>query len=632
MQFRDTTHYSAACKVAYVLLAGRKLSNYSQILGRKVITVDNNEKQVDFHAWKVKQGEWDVPEIECIRTVVNIIPNDHDYVANGELVPATEPSFSQATPTLIPTDRGSGESELSCSETLSQILQKNWGFSSLKDEQEKGIQAVLEKKDCFVTLPTGGGKSLIYQLAAHKSNGLTVVITSLKSLMCDQVLQCTKHGLIAAGLHGELQDSEKQGLYYSLKQTSCPIKVLLVTAEMISDNKVLQDILITLYSRKKLSLLVIDECHCVSKWGHQFRDSYLGLGRLRILFPSVPMLLLTATATKSTRDDVIKILKLDKPVVISAPMNRKNITYIVKEKTSNTADEIFALTQGVECSLVFCNTRKECEELSPKLQAKGLKCKFYHGGLSDNLRRQTQTEWINGSLQCLVCTNAFGMGINKENVRVVVHFSIPASLEDFSQESGRVGRDGLPATSVLYYSHQNQIFHVNNIYDKMKVDPGLCENQINCCNRMVYYAIQKGECRRAVILRYFDESADCNGMCDVCQKPSSTRERDITEFAKKAIQCVQRLTGSNGKFTLLYFAKVLTGKKVKHNHDQLPEYGCAKVSTTEGVYMLQTLAVCNILREIPPEKSTKIRNALYLTLGPSFFDVLSGSTTVSCKL
>ena len=198
---------------------------------------------------------------------------------------------------------------------------------------------MLERKDCFVSLPTGGGKSLIYQLPAYRSNGITVVITPLKSLMNDQIKQCADHGLLAVELHGEMQDSEKQGLFFSLKQTSCLIKVLLVTAEMISENKVLLEILNTLYSRKKLSLFVVDECHCVSKLRHQFRDSYLGLGKLKLLFPSVPMLLLTATATKSTSEDVMGILKLNNPVVIAAPMNRENITYSVKEKTSQKYSE-----------------------------------------------------------------------------------------------------------------------------------------------------------------------------------------------------------------------------------------------------------------------------------------------------
>ena len=421
---------------------------------------------------------------------------------------------------------------------------------------------MLERKDCFVSLPTGGGKSLIYQLPAYRSNGIIVVITPLKSLMKDQIKQCADHGLLAVEPHGEMQYSEKQGLYFSLKQTSCLIKVLLVTAEMISENKVLLEILNTLYSRKKLSLFVVDECHCVSKWGRQFRDSYLGLGKLKLLFPSVPMLLLTATATKSTREDVMGILKLNNPVVIAAPMNRENITYYVKEKTSQTVEEISRMTVPVECSLVFCITRNECEELSPKLQAKGLQCKFYHGGMDDNLRREIQSKWIDGSLQCLVCTNAFGMGINKPNVCLVIHFSIPASLEDMCRETGRAGRDGLPASSVLYYSHQNQVFHVRNMYERMRLEPSLCENQIQCYNHMMYYAIQKGECHRTVMLRYFGEAAPCHEMCDICQNPhsGSFKEQDITKIANKAVLCVQRVTGVSGqsKFTHYGIAPVET--------------------------------------------------------------------------
>ena len=206
-------------------------------------------------------------------------------------------------------------------------------------------------------------------------------------------------------------------------------------------------------------------------WGHEFRDSYLNLSELRRNFSNVPLLMLTATASKVTRDDIISILGATNTKLILSPMDRENIFYEVRKKKADSVDELAALIKDEGSSLVFCSTRKECEELSPKVEARGIKSKCYHGGMEDGIRKRRQTLWMNNDLQCLVCTCAFGMGIDKRHVRLVVHYVIPQSMEDFYQESGRAGRDGQTSQSVIFFFPHNHVFHVRNIFGKMNVNP-----------------------------------------------------------------------------------------------------------------------------------------------------------------
>ncbi|CAH3191989.1 unnamed protein product, partial [Porites evermanni] len=427
-------------------------------------------------------------------------------------------------------------------EQLEVILEKEWGYTELRTEQREAITYLLQGRDCFVTLPTGGGKSLIYMLPAHKFHGMTIVVSPLKSLIDDQL-----------------------------------------------KDKTFFNILTTLYSRNKLSLFVVDEAHCVSLWGHEFRDSYVKLSELRKSFPNVSLLMLTATASKVTRDDIISMLGARNTQLVLSPMDRENIFYEVRQKNANSVDDLAALVKAEGSSLVFCSTRKECEDLSPKLEAKGIKSKCYHGGMEDGIRKHRQTLWMKNDLQCLVCTCAFGMGIDKKDVRLVVHYDIPQSMEDFYQESGRAGRDRQPSKSVRLASFQ----------------------------KVMYYCFQRGDCRRKVMLEYFKEQCDCQSKCDVCSSEKRYLTKNVGEFARNAITCVQRVSDCPGraKYPLTYFARILTGKKVKEEHQRLQEYGCLKTTTDEGEYLLRVLVASDVLREIPPEETARNKNAVYLTLG-----------------
>ena len=633
--FRDISLFNAALKVAFVLLAGEKLTNFSSERYQNITVSSSNTTKV-YQAWKVKSPSGrDLPEIECLRSTVEPVE---------EVTSSSLNNVSTYTTSVLPDLEGLHLSNTLTSqhdtcdidsiiELLEVILEKEWGYTELRTEQREAITYLLQGRDCFVTLPTGGGKSLIYMLPAHKFHGMTIVVSPLKSLIDDQLKVCMTHNIGASALHGDLSESERQGIYMCLKQQVCPFKILYVLPEIIEKDKTFFNILTTLYSRNKLSLFVVDEAHCVSLWGHEFRDSYVKLSELRKSFPNVSLLMLTATASKVTRDDIISMLGARNTQLVLSPMDRENIFYEVRQKNANSVDDLVALVKAEGSSLVFCSTRKECEDLSPKLEAKGIKSKCYHGGMEDGIRKHRQTLWMKNELQCLVCTCAFGMGIDKKDVRLVVHYDIPQSMEDFYQESGRAGRDRQPSKSVVYFVPHNQVFHVRNIFGKMNVNRAYATQRLASFQKVMYYCFQRGDCRRKVMLEYFNEQCDCQSKCDVCSSEKRYLTKNVGEFARNAITCVQRVSDCPGraKYPLTYFARILTGKKVKEEHQRLQEYGCLKTTTDEGEYLLRVLVASDVLREIPPEETARNKNAVYLTLGTKFADCLNGSCILTYR-
>ena len=634
--FRDISSFNAALKIAFVLLAGEKLTSYSSEHYQNITVSSSNTTKV-FQAWKVKSSSGhDLPEIECLRSTVEhveeVVTSSSNNVSTSRVTISADLDRLQVSSHTPTSQQDPGDID-SIVKQLEVILEKEWGYTELRTEQKEAITHVLKGEDCFVTLPTGGGKSLIYILPAYKFHGVTIVVSPLKSLVEDQLRACTTHNIGASALHGDLSDSERQGIYMCLKQPVCPFKILYVLPEIIEKDRTFFNILIALHSRNKLNLFVVDEAHCVSMWGHEFRDSYLKLSELRKNFPNVPLLMLTATASKNTRDDVISILGARNPKLILSPMDRVNIFYEVRQKNATCVDDLAALIKDEGSSLVFCSTRKECEDLSPKLEARGIKSKCYHGGMEDGIRKHRQTLWMNNDLQCLVCTCAFGMGIDKKDVRLVVHFVIPQAMEDFYQESGRAGRDGKSSKSVVYFVPHNQIFHVRNIFEKMKVNRAYASQRLASFQKVMYYCFQRGDCRRKLMLEYFDQQCVCQSNCDVCTSGKRYVTKEVGEFARNAITCVQRVSDCPGrvKYPLTYFARILTGKKVKEEHQCLNEYGCLKTTTDEGEYLLRVLVASDVLREIPPEETARNKNAVYLTLGTRFADCLNGSCVLSYK-
>jgi ATP-dependent DNA helicase Q5 len=349
-------------------------------------------------------------------------------------------------------------------EDLTSLLCKYFGYKDFKsDLQREAVKCVVEgKRDVFVSMPTGAGKSLCYQLPAAISKGVTLVLSPLIALIEDQITQLSKRRIPAAALNSKTSSSERQKILFNLKSKGdTNLKLLYITPEMAATTHFRQT-LSRLHSQGKISHIAIDEAHCVSEWGHDFRPDYQKLGELRDTLPGVPMVALTATATPHVQDDVVTSLRMKGPVAIFKSSSfRPNLFYDVsfkdtlKDPHKDLCDYITtAMTSGKTqgCGIIYCRTREGCQELAGRLTSKGILAKAYHAGLKADNRTMIQQEWTKGDVPIIVATISFGMGVDKANVRFVVHWTVPKGIESYYQESGRAGRDGLKSFCRLYYS------------------------------------------------------------------------------------------------------------------------------------------------------------------------------------
>jgi ATP-dependent DNA helicase RecQ len=490
---------------------------------------------------------------------------------------------------------------------LQQLLKQYYGYSEFRPLQEDIIKDVLDKKDVFVLMPTGGGKSLCYQIPALVQEGLTVVISPLISLMKDQVDNLTKNGVEAAFLNSSLTGSEKTLIQNKLAQNH--LKLLYVSPERIVDPQFL-DFLKSL----PISLFAIDEAHCISQWGHDFRPEYKRLSILRSTFPQIPIIALTATATSQVKKDILTSLNIPTAKTYQASFDRPNLKLQVLDK-SDPAIQIknYLDLNPNQSGIIYCSTREKVNSLTQRLIMQNITALPYHAGLTDQERREAQEKFINEDIQIIVATLAFGMGIDKSNVRYVIHHDLPSNLERYYQEIGRAGRDGLPADCILLYS-PSDIFTITHLIDQ-KTDPKDKRIAQNLLNQVINFA-KSSSCRRVALLNYFDEKyqSDNCGSCDNCLSP---REKfDATVLSQKILSCVARL---NQRFGVGYTVKVLTGSKdqkiTQYQHDKLSTYGIVQdCSEDELKYYVYELILRGYLRltqdEYPvvnlTDKSTKI--------------------------
>ena len=448
------------------------------------------------------------------------------------------------------------------------ILKARFGYDSFRALQEEIIGNVLGRRDSLALMPTGGGKSLCYQLPALIFDGITLVISPLIALMKDQVDALNANGIAARFINSSLPASEIEHVQAQVRRGL--VKLLYVAPERL----VLPAFRRFLHSLN-LSLIAIDEAHCISEWGHEFRPDYRNLRQLRQDFPSVPVIALTATATERVREDIIGQLGLQRGRVFLSSFNRANLSYSVQPKASSWGHLTSLLDQRRSQSvIIYCFSRQETEDLARDLNARGLSARPYHAGLDPEVRRRTQEDFIRDRVPIIVATIAFGMGIDKPDIRLVVHYSLPRSLEGYYQETGRAGRDGLPSECVLFYSYADkarQDYFINQMEDAVEQ-----RNARQKLARMVEFA-QVPSCRRRFILEYFGEQwpeENCGG-CDVCLE--SREEFDATEIAQKILSAVVR-TGE--RFGANHIIQVLSGSREKRilelGHDRLSVYGIAK--------------------------------------------------------
>ena len=412
---------------------------------------------------------------------------------------------------------------------LHDTLKENFGFEKFRPNQEDIINCILAGQDTVAIMPTGGGKSICFQLPALLFAGITIVISPLIALMKDQVDSLKANGIEACFINSSQTENERE--YYIERLKSNIIKLVYVAPESLS-------FLDNLFNSLSVSLIAIDEAHCISAWGHDFRPAYTNLGYLKNRFPSTPILALTATADKATRKDISDQLNLINPKIFVASFDRKNLSLEVRPALDRVKQIIdFIKEKPNESGIVYCLSRKTTEELAEKLQKVGVNAKAYHAGLDSKIRSKTQDEFINDDCQVVCATIAFGMGIDKSNVRWVIHYNLPKNIEGYYQEIGRAGRDGLPSETVLFESYGDMIQ-----LQKFASQGLNAEVQLAKLERMKQYA-DALTCRRKILLSYFGELVTENcGNCDMCKNPPLFF--DGTVIAQKVLSAIIRLQES----------------------------------------------------------------------------------------
>ncbi len=465
---------------------------------------------------------------------------------------------------------------------LTAELKKRFGFESFRPGQQEIVGDILRGRDVLAIMPTGGGKSLCFQLPALLRPGVCIVVSPLIALMQDQVRLLQDNGIEATFINSSLERKEVLRRMADLERGD--LKLLYVAPERLLQAEFQGEVLPRIHAAHGLSSLVVDEAHCVSDWGHDFRREYRQIHQLRTRFPEVPIAAFTATATERVRQDIVQQLGLREPSIHVASFNRPNLYYAVRPKTKATYPELLALARReTGAGIVYCLSRKRVDEIAERLQSDGVRALPYHAGLDANTRRDNQDAFIFDRAQVIVATIAFGMGINKPDVRWVVHHDLPKTLEGYYQESGRAGRDGERARCILYFG-AGDIRTAEHIIAQ-KVDPVTFEPMADEQRiarqqlRQVLNYAQSGECRRVVQLQYFGEvfAGKC-GACDNCVEPRATIDR--TTEAQQLLSCIARLAQRHERYGVAYAIEILRGAETQRvtdrGHASLSVYGIGK--------------------------------------------------------
>ncbi|HEY2713430.1 MAG TPA: DNA helicase RecQ [Chthoniobacterales bacterium] len=454
---------------------------------------------------------------------------------------------------------------------LAAALKKYFGYDAFRPLQEAIVRDALAGRDVFVLMPTGGGKSLCFQLPALLREGLTIVVSPLISLMKDQVDALQASGIAATFLNSALDATEARGRLRGLHNGT--YQLLYVAPERLMLESFVEKL-----PGWNIAQIAIDEAHCISEWGHDFRPEYRALSKLRELLPDVPTMALTATATERVRDDIVRQLELRQPRCYVASFDRPNLTYRVMPKVAGYDQLLeFLKDRPNDSGIVYCATRKSADSIAARLISDGIPARPYHAGLEAGERAKHQEMFLRDDVRVVSATIAFGMGINKSNVRFVVHYDLPKNIESYYQETGRAGRDGLPSDCVLLFNPGDVVKQTRFIDEKSESEARIAREQLR---QMVHYA-ETRECRRAVLLRYFGEerpNEPCDG-CDNCLNPPEIFDGTIA--TQKFLSSVLRVQQKSGfAFGLNHIVEVLTGADTEmirqRGHNELTTYGIGR--------------------------------------------------------
>ncbi|KAJ6500335.1 DNA helicase [Mycena sanguinolenta] len=519
-------------------------------------------------------------------------------------------------------------------------LNSTFGLKTFRPNQFEAINATMDGRDVFVLMPTGGGKSLCFQLPAvcrgGRTRGVTVVVSPLLALMHDQVNALKQKGIDAVLLTSTTSETEARHIrdrFYSKERPT----LLYVTPERLKISESTKSMLAYLYRSNELARFVIDEAHCISTWGQDFREAYQNLHTLRQDYPNVPIMALTATADQKTVDDILGRLGLRQPAVFKQSFNRTNLNYVITPKVS--IDQMVSFIQGShpnQSGVIYRTGRDKCEKLAAELRKKGLKAAHFHARLEADDKARVQSEWKSGKTHIIVATIAFGMGIDKANVRFVIHFDLPKNMDGYYQETGRAGRDGLPADCILYYSYRDLQPILKMIRDtrEQNTTPESIARQEAAVRSVVRYCENESVCRRTQILQHFGEKfdkKDCHSRCNNCANEGLVVTEDFTKEAKIVLSLVQSLERGQENVTVDHCRSIFKGSNNNavrtKGHDQHPHFGAGKDMPKELAELLfNRLLYLDALME----KSVRTGqwHVQYLKLGSKANDFLTGGKTL----
>lgn len=527
----------------------------------------------------------------------------------------------------------------SWSNEVDDILHKKFGLRSFRSNQLEAINATLEGKDVFVLMPTGGGKSLCYQLPSMVTKGIThgttVVISPLISLMQDQVRGLKERNIAAEYINSSCSRAEKNQVMSML--FSGQLNLLYCSPEMLNLNSEMKRTLLRLHDTNKLARFVIDEAHCISQWGHDFRPDYRTLGDLHREFKNTPIMALTATANLRVSRDILSCLRASNRVTFKQSFNRPNLTYVVRAKpgASILFNEVAAMIskhkQG--SGIIYCATQQQCQNSSQRLKDMGFSVNYYHAGMPNDERELAQRQWQSGAVRAVFATTAFGMGIDKPDVRFVIHLTLPRTMEGYYQETGRAGRDGKPSECILYYAFKD----VSQLERLVKMDRSLKyedrQHQIEMLNQVKQYCENKVDCRRRQVLQYFNEpfeAEQCAKTCDNCATGNKRVLKNLTAVAAQIVEMVQHIQASN--VTLVHCVNVFRGSRVRKimdmGHNTAPHYGAGSThlkSEVERVF--QRLIGERYLEEYARRLKSGF-SISYIRTGPQAKKLLAGKATI----